>query len=133
MNTNTPIRQIQNRLFPQWQRAGALTTLIIIVLLVVGQGVVQYAIAKRSNDEQIINVSGRQGTLSQRISKIALLLVRNSDDSSNVTQQQAYLAELKLALQDWQIAYQTLTTDAGGLSDDNDSTINNLYEKQKLS
>lgn len=131
MNTNTSsIRQMQDRLFPQWRRAGLSTTFAIILLLIIGQSIVQYTITRRSNDEQIINTAAQQGILSQRIAKSALLLTRQLPDSSDATQK-ANLDELNQSIRNWQNSYQSLTAETGKLSDDNDDEINTLYAKQK--
>ncbi|SHN31434.1 Histidine kinase-, DNA gyrase B-, and HSP90-like ATPase [Cyclobacterium lianum] len=76
----------------------------IAISIIISQVLVQKFISEQKNDSRVVNLSGRQRMLSQRISKCALLLT----DSLAAPERRAILDELELALEEWQDAHQAL-------------------------
>lgn len=74
---------------------------LVALLLVTGQWLVQWSIARQLSDSRVINIAGRQRMLSQQISKLVLQIQR--DGLSEAREQ-----ELSVALHAWQTAHQGL-------------------------
>ncbi len=70
----------------------------IALIIVVSQLLIQNHIAKQQNDSAVINIAGRQRMLSQKISKLALLI--KNEPSQN--QQLTFFNELQTALDLWE-------------------------------
>lgn len=71
--------------------------ILIVILMIIKQGIVQYEISHDNDMSGIVNISGRQRMLSQKISKDAYALyVNNDQDKINF-----YLDELKTSTDTW--------------------------------
>ncbi len=70
---------------------------IIAVLVISGQGLIQYTLTNQEGDSRVINIAGRQRMLSQRIVKCALLL----ESLISETERRAYREELSQSLNLW--------------------------------
>lgn len=102
-NEETFFRRILFRLTPLTTNITRLyiASLTVIALLsLLGQLLVQYELAKQSDDASIVNIAGRQRMLSQRLAKTALT-VRLTHDNTDVAQWQS---ELALVIEQWQAA-----------------------------
>ncbi|MFO7823018.1 MAG: histidine kinase [Cyclobacterium sp.] len=97
----------------------------IAISIIVSQVLVQKFISEQKNDSRVVNLSGRQRMLSQRISKCALLL----KDSSATSRKEAILKELDLALQEWNETHQALQTgnDALEINGKNSKKVEALF------
>jgi len=78
--------------------------ILISIFVVVGELAVQLGLSTLSDDSRIINLSGRQRMLSQRITKNALILNQTSD----YNEFQARKKELTEALANWRKAHEAL-------------------------
>lgn len=99
---------------------------IIAFLVVISQAIIQYSIVKQEYDSRIVNISGRQRMLSQRISKDAFTLY----ESANTAEQKRYLDELESSLALWQKSHQGLLegSEELGLPGNNSKTIVGLFQ-----
>jgi len=70
---------------------------IIAILVIMSQGLIQYALQDQEGDSRVINVAGRQRMLSQRITKCTLLI----QSSISPEDRQTYLVELEKARGLW--------------------------------
>ncbi|WP_162340688.1 sensor histidine kinase [Cyclobacterium salsum] len=97
----------------------------IAASIIISQILIQKFIREQENDSLVVNLSGRQRMLSQKISKSALLL----GETSVPTDKTAVLGELELALQEWQEAHRALQTgdDSLGITGKNSETIASLF------
>lgn len=57
---------------------------IIAAILIISQGIIQFAIYTQSGDSRVINIAGRQRMLSQKITKYALEIQYNSNKINRV-------------------------------------------------
>ncbi len=73
----------------------------IALTILSSSGIMQYAIQRNSSDSRVINLSGRQRMLSQRLTKCMLALER---DGSDTTRSQR-LQEMARSLKDWRVAH----------------------------
>ncbi|GAB3649664.1 hypothetical protein GCM10028791_15600 [Echinicola sediminis] len=99
----------------------------IATSIIISQILVQKFISEQKNDSRVVNLSGRQRMLSQRISKCVLLL----GDSVNTSKRSQYLKELDIALKDWEETHQGLmySYESLGLSGKNSRTIQGLFQE----
>ncbi|WP_186757622.1 sensor histidine kinase [Echinicola salinicaeni] len=97
----------------------------IATSIILSQILVQKFISEQKNDSRVINLSGRQRMLSQKISKCALLL----GDSTQSDQRAQYLQEFSLALNDWKDTHLGLKNGDGNLDiiSRNSKTIQFLF------
>lgn len=97
----------------------------IAASIIISQVLIQKFIREQENDSLVVNLSGRQRMLSQKISKSALLL----GETSVPTDKTAVLEELELALKEWQEAHQALQTgdDSLGITGKNSEKIASLF------
>lgn len=97
----------------------------IAISIIVSQILVQKFISEQKNDSRVVNLSGRQRMLSQRISKCVLLLSGSNDS----TDKEAILEELDIALQEWQEAHHALQNgnETLGINGKNSKKIERLF------
>jgi len=96
----------------------------VALLCIVGQLIVQHNIDQQSMDSQLINIAGRQRMLSQKITKLALILQTNPSQSA----QHIRTDELRLALSTWELTHQRLLANDTALQPSN----RNSPEVQRL-
>ncbi|MBD8487986.1 type IV pili methyl-accepting chemotaxis transducer N-terminal domain-containing protein [Echinicola sp. CAU 1574] len=99
----------------------------IATSIILSQVLVQKFISQQKNDSRVINISGRQRMLSQRISKCALLL----GDSISLDKRSLYLKQLDNAVQDWEEAHLGLRqgNKSLGINGKNSKTVEALFEE----
>ncbi|MDN3669656.1 histidine kinase [Echinicola jeungdonensis] len=99
----------------------------IATSIIISQILVQKFISEQKNDSRVVNLSGRQRMLSQRISKCALLL----GDSTNTEKREQYLDELETSLENWQVTHQGLQEGnlELGINGRNSKKINLLFSE----
>ncbi len=99
----------------------------IVILLIAKQFIVQYQINQDSHLSKVVNLSGRQRMLSQRISKDAYALYLNEDENK----MNFYLNELKTSVDTWKKT--NIDLREGNASDDlhreNSNEIIELFSK----
>lgn len=76
----------------------------IATSIIISQILVQKFISEQKNDSRVVNLSGRQRMLSQRISKCVLLL----GDTTDTQKRSEFLEELQISLREWKEAHQGL-------------------------
>src|SRR5690606_35604012 len=76
----------------------------IAMVIIISQVLVQRFISEQKSDSHLINLSGRQRMLSQKITKCALLLGSPPD----VKKRQEWLGELEDALEEWTATHKML-------------------------
>ncbi|MDX2001647.1 MAG: ATP-binding protein [Chitinophagales bacterium] len=97
---------------------------LIAMLTIVSQFFIHRALKRQENDSRIVNISGRQRMLSQRIAKNTLLL-------KDTVQHPEVIDELLTSYQEWQVAHKVLQQGNGlGIgSISNSDTIRQLYRE----
>ncbi|WP_439481096.1 ATP-binding protein [Cyclobacterium plantarum] len=97
----------------------------IAISIIVSQVLVQKFISEQKNDSRVVNLSGRQRMLSQRISKCVLLLSQSSAPSDK----KDILEELDLALKEWVETHNALQNgnDTLGIKGRNSKSIERLF------
>ena len=98
----------------------------IALFTIFGQLVIQQFISSQLDDSQIINISGRQRMLSQKLVK-ELLLLQTNNDSYNSTQQ---LLKIEQTLTDWTNAHERLI--AYNLKENNSSVFKEFEEMEPV-
>jgi signal transduction histidine kinase len=99
---------------PKFEKLGRFYLIALCAIatsIILSQVLVQQFISNQKNDSRVINLSGRQRMLSQRISKTALLL---QDDASKEKRSQ-FLSELEVSLKEWKEVHQGLQVGSGAL------------------
>ena len=86
----------------------------IALVIIISQVLVQRFISEQKSDSHLINLSGRQRMLSQKITKCALLLGSPMD----VKKREEWLGELEAALEEWTATHKMLQGN-GTLGNDN--------------
>jgi signal transduction histidine kinase len=76
----------------------------IVLLTILGQLIVQIALAQQSSDARVINMAALQRTLSERMSKAALAILVKQDTNS----QTVYVNELQTVLAQWESSHLAL-------------------------
>ena len=99
--------------------------IVIVVTFVAGAATLQQTLSNRDSDSHVVNIAGRQRMLSQRITKLALL-VRDTD---NVALQSPYVNQLDDALDLWVTSHNGLRFGDSDLDlpGDNSDEVNRLY------
>lgn len=100
---------------------------VLVLILLLSQIFIQNTIKASKNDADVINISGRQRMLSQRICKSVLEL----NKSENEVKKERYLNELKMSLKLWEKTHATLQNVDVKTShfQKNSKTITRLFEK----
>ncbi|WP_257666288.1 sensor histidine kinase [Parapedobacter tibetensis] len=97
----------------------------IAASIIISQALVQQYISEQKNDSRVVNLSGRQRMLSQRISKCALLLGTSANPADRAERRN----ELETALDEWRKAHDGLQhgDDALGVKGHNSRAIDELF------
>ncbi len=112
-------------------RTYVLALSLIAILGVIGQTLIHYALNEQEADARVINISGRQRMLSQKITKNALLLQQAKD---LITFEQVK-SDFEMAYTLWDVSHQGLTLGDGRLAipeNYNSETVQQLFEKTKV-
>jgi signal transduction histidine kinase len=99
----------------------------IALLSLIGQVVVQVALAQQTDDARVINVAALQRTLGERMSKAALAILVTADPAA----QAPYIAELRGVVAQWERSHLALQHgDASlGLPGHNSPTVTRLFAR----
>ena len=100
---------------------------LIALLTIASYLIVQNSLEDKTNDARVINISGQQSTLSQKITKIVFLIYKESDNQLLTQHQKDLLENLTL----WEQFHKGLQHgDMNlGLPGDNSSHIQSLFDK----
>lgn len=96
---------VSNYVHSNLRRAYIIAISTLLVLSVLGQGIMQYALSNEQKDALLVNRAGRQRMLSQKISKELLLITGNSISQ---VEKEKYIARLKSDLVDWSAIHEAL-------------------------
>lgn len=96
---------VSNYVHRNLRRAYIIAITTLLVLSVLGQGIMQYALSNEQKDALLVNRAGRQRMLSQKISKELLLITGNSVSQ---VEKEKYIARLKADLVDWSAIHEAL-------------------------
>ena len=98
-------------------------------LLLISQIIIQLTIINMKDDARVVNISGRQRMLSQKITKCSLGILL-ADTGENRT---AFIVELSKAKELWQQSHEALRYGSKEmhLPGDNSAEVNALYEKME--
>lgn len=99
----------------------------VLITLLVKEIIVQSSINQQNTDAEIINLTGRQRMLSQRVSKVVLFL--SVKDSQNLPSNNYNLNTLKNLTKEWENTYQYIYNFSKVHSDEK---ITALYEKNAV-
>lgn len=115
---------------PKFEKLGRFYLIALCAIatsILLSQVLVQQFISDQKNDSRVVNLSGRQRMLSQRISKAALLL--SSDSTKKIRTQ--YYQELKLSLHEWKQVHQGLQEGSAelGIKEANSRKVQELFTK----
>ncbi|MEM6300020.1 MAG: type IV pili methyl-accepting chemotaxis transducer N-terminal domain-containing protein, partial [Bacteroidota bacterium] len=100
---------------------------LIALLSFVGQIVVHYSLSEQDADAMVINISGRQRMLSQKIAKNALLL----QQAEGIIEFESIKSDFEMAYTLWDVSHQGLTLGDGRLAipeNYNSETIQQLFK-----
>ncbi len=106
---------------PKFNKLGKyyLVALCAIALsIILSQILIQKFISEQENDSRVINLSGRQRMLSQKISKCVLLLA----DTSYISNDRSTLTELEEALEEWKEVHHLLQWGDNSLGEKNQNS-----------
>ncbi|MGE5626638.1 MAG: diguanylate cyclase [Solirubrobacterales bacterium] len=122
MNNDTNSKKVGRML----QRRYIAALNIIAFLVIFSQIIIQYSITRQQDDSRVVNISGRQRMLSQRINKDAFGLYISADAND----QKRYLDELTQSLELWQQSHKGLQQGDKdmGLPGTNSQTIKEMFE-----
>jgi two-component system sensor histidine kinase DegS len=95
--------------------------------IIISHIIIQKFISDQEIHSRVINLSGRQRMLSQRISKCALLLGENTEQK----RRPQIFDELKIALSEWKDAHQELQINPPGKSGLNSKKTETLFDQIK--
>lgn len=111
---------VSNYVHSNLRRAYIIAISTLLLLSVLGQGIMQYALSSEQKDALLVNRAGRQRMLSQKITK-ELLLVTSTSVSQ--VEKDKYLTRLKGDLSDWSSIHEALSTGDKSIgADELDST-----------
>ena len=101
--------------------------MFLAVLIIAGLAWSEYQLANQESDSRIVNISGRQRMLSQKISKVVAELAAKPDTETSTR----LTAELTDALNLWERSQNALRFgDASiGITGDNSPTVNRMYSE----
>ncbi|GAB5521345.1 MAG: hypothetical protein RhofKO_35960 [Rhodothermales bacterium] len=118
---STPAEQISGVVWRRLTNRYVLALTLVATLTITGHIFLHILIEQQTSDATVVNLAGRQRMLSQKLTKAALAAER----SATVTERDAYLGELKEALQVWITTTQGLKAgnDALGLPGQPSPTI----------
>jgi signal transduction histidine kinase len=113
---------------PQYEKLGRYYLIAlgaIAMTIILSQVLVQKFISEQKNDSRVVNLSGKQRMLSQRMAKCALLLVAGSDSEKR----RQRLNELDMALSEWKKVHYGLQNghDALRITGRNSQRIEELF------
>ncbi|MDN3690541.1 sensor histidine kinase [Cyclobacterium jeungdonense] len=113
---------------PTFEKLGRYYLLALCAIaasIIISQVLIQKFIREQENDSLVVNLSGRQRMLSQKISKSVLLL----GETSVPADKKEVLGELELSLQEWLKAHEALQSgdDSLGITGKNSETIEALF------
>ena len=115
--------------FKYINRRYAMALLATASLLLISQIIIQLTIINMKDDARVVNISGRQRMLSQKITKCSLGILL-ADTGENRT---AFIVELSKAKELWQQSHEALRYGSKEmhLPGDNSAEVNALYEKME--
>ena len=110
-------------------RRYAAALLTTATLLLLSQIIIQLTIINMKSDARVVNISGRQRMLSQKITKCSFGLMLAATPRAHAT----YIAELENARDLWQQSHEGLRygSAAMNLPGDNSPAVNALYDKME--
>ena len=115
--------------FKYINRRYAMALLATASLLLISQIIIQLTIINMKDDARVVNISGRQRMLSQKITKCALgILLADTGET-----RAAFIGELSKAKELWQRSHEGLRygSEEMHLPGDNSAEVNALYEKME--
>ena len=125
-NDSSSMNIENTRLIKRMRAATFIVPFLIITLIIVASSVIQNFIAKQNDNTTIVDISGRQRMLSQRIAKYSLYLTVTREED------EVHTKSLKESLSLFKEAHQNLIKKSNTLSFSEDyqlsSTIQNLYD-----
>lgn len=100
---------------------------ILVIMLVLSQGIIQFTIHSNENDSRVVNIAGRQRMLSQRINKAAFGLYNSTDEKDYIR----YLNELDTSLELWKQSHKGLRNgnEELGLPGKNSRRISDMFQE----
>ncbi|MBK8026690.1 MAG: type IV pili methyl-accepting chemotaxis transducer N-terminal domain-containing protein [Chloroflexi bacterium] len=115
-------QQVARRLTQRY----SLALFLILLLSIAGQALIQLSLTSQASDSRVVNVSGRQRMLSQRLSKTALALQVETGAARD-----ARVNELEFVLNLWSRSHEGLQSgDAEiGVPGNNSDAVNALFEE----
>lgn len=101
------------------------TVSVIAGLAIAGQILNQWLLANQRNDSSIVNISGRQRALSQKISKSILAF----QSTNSPSKRQSYFQEFEMAVELWSRSHQGLKkgSDELGIPNKNSERVKELF------
>ncbi len=111
MEDRSPSVGVSRRWFTQLTLCYVAALGLVALLLIAGQLLVQHELVQQTDEAHVINLAGRQRMLSQRLTKLALLLQRAAPPA----QQGDRRAELEASLALWEKVHTCLQTGCGDM------------------
>jgi two-component system, NarL family, sensor histidine kinase DegS len=125
--TRNPEQEAQSKL-SRFSRLGTwymLALSIVATVAIVGQILIQRHLESQLTDARTVNVAGKQRMLSQRITKVVLLI----KDDQSIDDRRKIIDELQLSVPLWKVSQEGLQhgNDSLGLLGDNSVAIHRLF------